>query len=125
MKDPVPLEAARAILEREDARKTDEAFHASNRAAVEMMLHKRQELGQLEPVDVARITALRSLAVAVDYDITNAALWKQYREALTELTPSDDGPADPFEEFKRKAAEASSRAGVQGEVRDPQETGAP
>lgn len=49
-----------------------------------------RETGRFERVDAARLQMLRSMARALDYDPSNAALWRQYREALKELT-ADDG----------------------------------
>ena len=38
----------------------------------------------------AAVQAVRSMAAALDGDPVNAALWRQYREALRELTADDD-----------------------------------
>lgn len=48
-----------------------------------------REMGRFEKVDAARLQMVRSMARALDYDPSNAALWRQYREALKELTADD------------------------------------
>lgn len=48
-----------------------------------------REMGRLEKVDAASLQALRSIARALDDNPQNAALWRQYREALRELTTDD------------------------------------
>lgn len=48
-----------------------------------------REAGRFERVDSARLQMLRSMARALDADAANAALWRQYREALKELTADD------------------------------------
>ena len=53
-----------------------------------------KEMGRFEPVDSARWQALRSMARELDEDPSNAALWRQYREALKELTADDGGSLD-------------------------------
>ncbi len=53
-------------------------------------LAELRRMGRLEPVDAAVVQALRSMARALDEDPGNAALWRQYREALRELTADDD-----------------------------------
>lgn len=53
-------------------------------------LAQLQAMGRFEKVDAARLQMLRSMARALDYDPSNAALWRQYREALKELTSADD-----------------------------------
>lgn len=61
-----------------------------NTDALTRTLSELERMGRLEPVDAARVQALRSMAVALDGDASNAALWRQYREALTELRADDD-----------------------------------
>ena len=65
-------------------------------------------MGRLEPLDAAAVQALRSMAGALDGDPGNAALWRQYREAVRELT-CDDGADGSFEE---------AVAALSAEVRD-------
>ncbi len=66
-------------------------------------------VGRLEQVDAAAVQALRSMAFALDADPSNAALWRQYREALRELTADDDhGTTD------------DALAGLFAEMGDPQ-----
>jgi hypothetical protein len=72
-----------------EARKDDAALSADNAARLEVTLGALKELGRLENVDAARVQMLRSIARALDADPGNAALWRQYREALEELTADD------------------------------------
>lgn len=53
--------------------------------ALEKTLSTLRNLGRLEAVDAALVQALRSMAESLDRDPSNAALWRQYREALREL----------------------------------------
>ena len=62
----------------------------TNRGQLEQTLKELRRLGRVEKVDAAAVQALRSMAFALDDDPANAALWKQYREALKELTADDD-----------------------------------
>lgn len=48
-----------------------------------------RRMGRFEKVDAARLQAVRTMARALDSDPQNAALWRQYREALKELTADD------------------------------------
>ncbi len=48
-----------------------------------------RRFGRIEDIDAARLQMLRSMARAVDADPANAALWRQYREALKDLTAND------------------------------------
>jgi hypothetical protein len=65
------------------------------------------EMGRLEKVDAGRVQAVRSMARALDENPQNAALWRQYREALKDLTRGEsDGGLD------------DALAGLFGEVRD-------
>jgi hypothetical protein len=61
-----------------------------NASAVEVTLTELERMGRLEEVDAAQVAALRSLAQAVDWWPDNAQLWRQYREALADLTHDDD-----------------------------------
>jgi hypothetical protein len=53
-------------------------------------LRELRRMGRVETVDAAAVQAVRSMAFALDADPANAALWRQYREALKELTADDD-----------------------------------
>jgi len=67
----------------------------TNRGQLEQTLRELRRLGRVEKVDAAAVQALRSMAFALDDDPSNAALWRQYREALRELTADDsDGSFD-------------------------------
>jgi hypothetical protein len=65
----------------------------TNRGQLEQTLKELRRLGRIEKIHAAAVQALRSMAFALDADPANAALWKQYREALRELTADDDGDA--------------------------------
>jgi hypothetical protein len=63
----------------------------TNRGQLEQTLKEVRRLGRIEKIDAAAVQALRSMAAALDAEPGNAALWRQYREALRELTADDDG----------------------------------
>jgi len=70
-------------------------MRTTNGGQLEETLKELRRLGRVEKVDAAAVQALRSMAWALDGDPSNAALWRQYREALRELTADDsDGSAD-------------------------------
>lgn len=48
-----------------------------------------RRMGRLEAIDSARLQMLRTMAGALDVNPQNAALWKQYREALKDLIADD------------------------------------
>ena len=67
----------------------------TNRAQLERTLRELRRLGRVEEIDAATVQSLRSMAFALDADPSNAALWRQYREGVRELTADDDdGSAD-------------------------------
>ncbi len=79
----------------------------TNHGQLEQTLKELRRLGRIEKIDAAAVQALRSMASALDADPSAAALWRQYREALRELTADDsDGSAD------------AALAGLFAEVRD-------
>lgn len=65
-------------------------MRTTNRGQLEQTLKELRRLGRVEKIDAAAVQALRSMAYALDEDPSNAALWRQYREALRELTADDD-----------------------------------
>lgn len=70
-------------------------MRTTNHGQLEQTLKELRRLGRIEKIDAAFVQALRSMAFALDGDPSNAALWRQYREALRELTADDgDGSAD-------------------------------
>ncbi len=70
-------------------------MRTTNHGQLEQTLRELRRLGRIEKVDAAAVQALRSMSAALDADPANAALWRQYREALRELTADDtDGTAD-------------------------------
>jgi hypothetical protein len=66
----------------------------TNHGQLEQTLRELRRLGRVEKVDAAIVQALRSMAFALDADPSNAALWRQYREALRELTADDPDDSD-------------------------------
>ena len=66
-------------------------MRTTNCGQLEQTLRELRRLGRIEKVDAAAVQALRSMARALDADPSLAALWRQYREALRELTAVDDG----------------------------------
>jgi hypothetical protein len=84
-----------------------EFVRTTNSGQVEQTLRELRRMGRLEKVDAAAVQAVRSMARELDADAGNAALWRQYREALGELTADDaDGSVD------------EALAGLYAEVRD-------
>ena len=70
-------------------------MRTTNRGQLEQTLKELRRLGRIERVDAAVVQALRSMAFALDEDPARAALWRQYRETLRELTADgDDGSVD-------------------------------
>lgn len=65
-----------------------------NRSELERTLEAVKRLGRVEDIDAARVQAVRSMALSLDYDPSNAALWRQYREAIKELTASGSSSLD-------------------------------
>lgn len=65
-------------------------MRTTNRGQLEQTLKELRRLDRLGKIDAAAVQALRSMAAALDGDPSNAALWRQYREALRELTADDD-----------------------------------
>lgn len=65
-----------------------------NRRALEVTLAEMTRLGRFEDIDAATVQTLRSLADAVDRWPDEAQLWRQYREALTEVMKADDEADD-------------------------------
>lgn len=65
-------------------------MRTTNHGQLEQTLRELRRHGRIEKVDAARVQALRSMSAALDADPSNAALWRQYREALRELTADDD-----------------------------------
>jgi hypothetical protein len=85
-------------------------MRTTNSGQLEQTLKELRRLGRVEKIDAAAVQALRSMARALDEDPASAALWRQYREALKELT-ADDGDrsvdealADLFPEVRDPAA---------------------
>jgi hypothetical protein len=62
----------------------------TNHGQLEQTLRELRRRGRIEKIHAAAVQALKSMAVALDADPGNAALWRQYREALRELTADDD-----------------------------------
>lgn len=62
---------------------------STNVQALEVTLAALRDTGRVENVDAALVQALGSMAEALDQDPSNAALWRQYRETLGELTADD------------------------------------
>lgn len=84
-------------------------MRTTNGGQIEQTLRELRRMGRLERVDAAAVQMLRSMARALDLDPSNAALWRQYREALRELTAADDDRGSVDEAL----------AGLFAEVRDP------
>lgn len=89
-KSKAALGSHRRFKHSERARKAAEYLPA-NRVELDRTLKVLFDTGKIEgEVDAARVAAVRSLAVAVDIDPGDAALWREYRQALAELFADDD-----------------------------------
>lgn len=69
-----------------------------NTAALSRTLDALRAAGRLEPIDAARVQMLRSLAAAVDERPYSDRLWREYREALSEVLDADDAADDSLAE---------------------------
>lgn len=72
--------------------------YATNVTALAATVAELQKLGRIETLDAAQVQLVRSLAVAVDSEPTNSGLWRQYREALSDLLRADDDADDELAE---------------------------
>lgn len=63
----------------------------TNVEALAVTLGELRRTGRVERIDAAHVQALESMAAVLDADPSNAALWRQYRDALGELTHDGDG----------------------------------
>lgn len=82
---------------------------SSNVKALEETLSSLRDTRRLERVDEALVQGLRSMAGALDLDPSNAALWRQYRETLKELT-ADDSDGSVAGEIAALFAEVRDKA---------------
>ena len=82
---------------------------APNTAATEQTLKELDRIGRFEDIDRANIQLLRSLARSVDDEPYNAALWRQYREALEDMLRADE---DADDDLAAALAEISSGTSV-------------
>lgn len=67
---------------------------STNVQALEETLSELDAKGRLSSIDAAHVQMLRTMAGALDDERSNAALWRQYREALRELMADDGGDDD-------------------------------
>lgn len=84
-------------------------FVPPNLDALERTLAELKREGRLAKTDAAHIQAVRSMALALDYDPSNASLWRQYREAIKELTASESSSLDS--EIARLFADSDAEMG--------------
>jgi len=93
----------------------EEPEKGPNEVAIEKTL---EAMGQPAPADAARFQMLRSLARAVDSAPFKAALWTEYREALSDLkTDLQDGDKG-LEEAVAALKEAARGAPSVGNAKD-------
>jgi hypothetical protein len=83
-------------------------LRTTNSGQLEQTLRELRRLGRIEKIDAAAVQALRSMARALDADPSAAALWRQYREALRELTvdDSDSSAGDAIEALFAQVGDA-------------------
>ncbi len=71
---------------------------ASNAEALEETLKALNLAGRLEQIDSAAVEMLRSLAAAIDANPDKAALYREYRETLSEVRAAGDESDDDLSE---------------------------
>lgn len=84
-------------------------FKGKNRLAVEETIATLERAGVIEDKHAARLQLVRSLADQIDFDPSNAQMWKTYNDALEGLVTLNDSSGDAFETL---IAEINSRAAV-------------
>lgn len=85
-------------------------YKGKNRIAVEETIAVLEREGKLEQVQAAQLQALRSLADQVDFDPSNAQMWKNYNEAVACLVETD---ASDSEEEQDEIEAIRSRTNVE------------
>ncbi|HWH31457.1 MAG TPA: hypothetical protein VNU01_02165 [Egibacteraceae bacterium] len=83
---------------RQAKHKEQRAEPGPNERAIAITLRALGEAGRLEAVDEARVTALRTMAVALDLNPFNSQMFREYREALEGLMV-DDSDSGGLEEL--------------------------
>ena len=71
----------------------------------EKTLKVLRDLGRINDIDAARVQHVRSMARALDERPFNAALWKNYGEALEKLMAHDDDDDDLAAELQKLSAD--------------------
>ena len=87
-------------------------YRGVNRRAADATIAALVKTHRLEAVNDAAVQAVRSIADVLDFDPTNAQMWRTYREALNDLL-HDDGGGDAFDELIaqiNRAAEVGDKA---------------
>lgn len=86
----------------------------TNSDAVEETIEALKLAGRIEPIDTARLQAVRSLADAVDTKPFSPGLWQEYRAALSEVLGSDvdadDGIHDALAAIRSAAPMGNPKA---------------
>jgi len=73
-------------------------FRGVNRRAADATIAELRKVHRLEPMSEALVRAVQSIADTLDWDPTNAQMWRTYREALNDLIHDDSG-GDAFDEL--------------------------
>lgn len=81
---------------------------STNVEALELTLAELDAKGRLSSIDAAHMQMLRTMAGALDAEKSNAALWRQYREALGELMDDDAGDDDDAAGLFSKVGDAKT-----------------
>lgn len=63
-------------------------------ASLEVTIGELERMGRVEDVDTALIFLLRGIVKAIQVDPFNAAMWRQYREALADLIGTESALDD-------------------------------
>lgn len=71
----------------------------SNFAAAEATVNSLRDAGKISEIDEVKAEAVLSMAEALDTDPQNAALWRVYVAALTELTTDKAGESDDIRDI--------------------------
>lgn len=109
-----------AYLERLRAVFRDAGLDLSLAAALEGAIAALAADGKLTDADAAAVEVARCMAVAVTFDPTNAALWREYRAAVAALMEAgDDEHDDGIETFRLSLSLPAAPRASRTEVGNP------
>ncbi len=98
-------------------RSPDDEVTTTNTAALTLTLEALLELGRINQIDLAQVQTMKSLAHYLDVECEecgatrgDAAMWRQYREALSDFL-GDDNQSDSVIETALKAFNSATPVG--------------